>query len=99
MKVPKFNEFITEDKHEKYKVVILTVEFGDKSITAKKFEEEAQKISMKTFLANFKEVSLKFDNGKHFLSDDKKKIEICRVILLDNWFSSYIKYSFFFQVS
>jgi len=76
MKVPKFNEFITEDKNEKYKVVILTVEFGDKSITAKKFEEEAQKMGMKTFLANFKEVSLKFDNGKHFLSDDKKKIEI-----------------------
>jgi len=72
-----FSNFITEEKKEEnYNVVILTVEFGDKSITAKKFEKEAQKMGMKTFLANFKEVSLHFSDGKHTLSDGKKEIEI-----------------------
>lgn len=72
-----FSNFITEEKKEEnYKVVILTVEFGDKSITAKKFEKEAQKMGMETFLANFKEVSLHFNDGKHTLSDGKKEIEI-----------------------
>jgi len=72
-----FSNFITEEKKEEnYKVVILTVEFGDKSITAKKFEKEAQKMGMETFLANFKEVSLRFNDGKHTLSDGKKEIEI-----------------------
>jgi RimK family alpha-L-glutamate ligase len=72
-----FSNFITEEKKEEnYNVVILTVEFGDKSITAKKFEKEAQKMGMKTFLANFKEVSLHFNDGKHTLSDGKKEIEI-----------------------
>jgi recombinational DNA repair protein (RecF pathway) len=69
-----FSNFITEEKKEEnYNVVILTVEFGDKSITAKKFEKEAQKMGMKTFLANFKEVSLHFNDGKHTLSDGKKR--------------------------
>ena len=72
-----FSNFIAEEKKvENYKVVILTVEFGDKSITAKKFEKEAQKMGMETFLANFKEVSLSFDDGKHFLSDQKNKIQV-----------------------
>ena len=72
-----FSEFITEEKNgENYKVVILTVEFGDKSITAKKLEKEAQKMGMETFLANFKDVSLHFDDGKHTLSDGKNSIEI-----------------------
>ena len=72
-----FSEFITEEKNgENYKVVILTVEFGDKSITAKKLEKEAQKMGMETFLANFKDVSLHFDDGKYTLSDGKNSIEI-----------------------
>ena len=38
----KFSDFISEQKNDKpYKVVILTVEYGNKSITAKKFEKEA----------------------------------------------------------
>ena len=72
-----FSNFIAEEKKvENYKVVILTVEFGDKSITAKKFEKEAQKLGMETFLANFKEVSLSFTDGKHILSDNDKTIEV-----------------------
>ena len=33
-------------------------------------------MGMETFLANFKDVSLHFDDGKHTLSDDKNSIEI-----------------------
>jgi len=74
-----FSDFIVEEKtEENYKVVILTVEFGDKSITAKKFEKEAQKMGMETFLANFKEVSLSFNNGKHTLSDNNNSIDVSK---------------------
>ena len=33
-------------------------------------------MGMETFLANFKDVSLHFDDGKHTLSDGKNSIEI-----------------------
>ena len=50
-----FKSFITEER-QPYKVVILTVEHGDKSITAKKFEKQAKKMGFQTFLSNFKGV-------------------------------------------
>ena len=46
-----FSEFITEDVQTKgYKVIILTVEHGDKSINAQKFEKQAKKMGLEVFL-------------------------------------------------
>ena len=36
-----FSQFLSEETTEDYKVVILTVEVGDKSKTATKFQEQA----------------------------------------------------------
>ena len=71
-----FKSFITEER-QPYKVVILTVEHGDKSITAKKFEKQAKKMGFQTFLSNFKGVFISFEN-KGFGSSktsDKTKVE------------------------
>ena len=40
----KFKSFISEEIVDTYRIDILTVEFGDKSITAKKLEKEGKKI-------------------------------------------------------
>ena len=38
-----FSQFLSEQTTEDYKVIILTVEVGDKSKTATKFEQQAKK--------------------------------------------------------
>ena len=48
-----FKSFISEAKDDKYKVVILTVEHGDKSITAKKLSKEATKLGLQNTIVNF----------------------------------------------
>mgnify|MGYP003635515210 FL=1 len=42
----KFKSFITESKNKDYKVVVLSVEHDDKSITAKRMKEEAVKLGL-----------------------------------------------------
>ena len=42
-----FKSFITEDKHENYRVVVISNELGDKAITAERIEEEAKKPEVK----------------------------------------------------
>ena len=72
-----FTDFITEEKQlENYKVVILTVEVGDKSKTAIKFEKEAKKMGMEVFLSDFKTTSLTFNNGKYTLNNKDKSMDI-----------------------
>ena len=44
-----FSQFLSEETTEDYKVVILTVEVGDKSKTATKFEEQAKKMGAWVF--------------------------------------------------
>ena len=39
-----FKSFISEEKHENYRVVVISNELGDKAITAKRMEEEANKL-------------------------------------------------------
>ena len=57
-----FSNFIVEEKQlENYKVVILTVEVGDKSKTATKFEKQAKKMGMEVLLSDFKRTSLVWD--------------------------------------
>ena len=74
----KFKSFSSEEIVDTYRVAILTVEFGDKSITAKKLEKEAKKLGFETFSSNFKGVSLGYENSNYFLTDGNIKFEISR---------------------
>ena len=73
-----FKSFISEAKNEKYKVVILTVEHGDKSITAKKLSKEATKLGLQNTIVNFDGVTLRYDDGNHFIHgvDDEKGFQV-----------------------
>ena len=71
-----FSEFITEDvKTTGYKVIILTVEHGDKSITAQKFEKQAKKMGLQVFLSNFKGTTVTFDDGKYTIKDKDNSMD------------------------
>ena len=73
-----FKSFITESKDEKYRVVILTVEHGDKSITAKKLSKEATKLGLQNTIINFDGATLRYDDGNHFIHgmDDEKGFQV-----------------------
>jgi len=73
-----FKSFISESKDEKYKVVILTVEHGDKSITAKKLSKEATKLGLQNTIVNFDGATLRYADGNHFIHgiDDKKDFQV-----------------------
>ena len=68
-----FKSFIYEAKDEKYRVVILTVEHSDKSITAKKLSKEATKLGLENTIIQFNGATLRYENGSHFIHgmDDK----------------------------
>lgn len=69
-----FKSFISESKDEKYRVVILTVEHGDKSITAKKLSKEATKLGLQNTIVQFDGATLRYADGNHFIhkmNDDK----------------------------
>jgi len=68
-----FKSFIYEAKDEKYRVVILTVEHSDKSITAKKLSKEATKLGLENTIVQFNGATLRYENGSHFIHgmDDK----------------------------
>ena len=69
-----FKSFISESKDEKYRVVILTVEHGDKSITAKKLSKEATKLGLQNTIVQFNGATLRYADGNHFIhkmDDDK----------------------------
>ena len=70
-----FKSFITEER-QPYKVVILTVEHGDKSITAKKFEKQAKKMGFQTFLSNFKGVFISFENNGYIIQGKENSLDI-----------------------
>tara|TARA_B100000287_G_scaffold349033_1_gene337492 strand:+ start:721 stop:2097 length:1377 start_codon:yes stop_codon:yes gene_type:complete len=70
-----FKSFITEER-QPYKVVILTVEHGDKSITAKKFEKQAKKMGFQTFLSNFKGVFISFENNGYRIQGKENSLDI-----------------------
>ena len=69
-----FKSFISEEKDKKYRVVILTVEHGDKSITAKKLSKEATKLGLENVVVQFNGATLRYDEGNHFIhSEDDNK--------------------------
>ena len=62
-----FGSFISEAKDEKYRVVILTVEHGDKSITSKKLAKEATKLGLENIVVQFNGATLRYNDGNHFI--------------------------------
>ena len=74
----KFKSFITEEKEEDYKVVVLSVEHGDNAITAKRIKEEAGKLKLPHYVINMDGAYISYDNGvyKIYELDDDKGFEI-----------------------
>ena len=73
-----FKSFITEQKDEKYRVLVISAEKGDKAITAKRMEEEATKLGYPIYIAGMDGTYTKFENGVRTVhkSDDDKGFEI-----------------------
>jgi len=74
----KFKSFITEAKEEKYKIVVLSVEHGDNSITAKRIQKEADKLQLPHYAINIDGTHISYDNGVYtiYALDDDKGFEI-----------------------
>ena len=73
-----FKSFITEQKDEKYRVLVISAEKGDKAITAKRMEEEATKLGYPIYVAGMDGTYTKFENSVRTVhkSDDDKGFEI-----------------------
>ena len=74
----KFKSFIAEAKEEKYKIVVLSVEHGDNSITAKRIQKEADKLQLPHYAINIDGTHISYDNGVYtiYALDDDKGFEI-----------------------
>ena len=73
-----FKSFITEEKEDSYRIVVLSVEHGDRSITSKRIKEEADKLNFPHYIISFIGSYLKYDNGTTTIhsKDDDKGFEI-----------------------
>ena len=73
-----FKSFITEEKNEKYRVLVISAEKGDKAITAKRMEEEATKLEYPIYVAEMDGTYTKVENNIRTVhkSDDDKGFEI-----------------------
>ena len=70
----KFKSFITEEKNEDYRIVVLSVEHGDNAITAKRIKEEADKLKLPNYIVGIDGTHISYNNGTytiHELNDDK----------------------------
>ena len=69
----KFKSFITEEKDEDYRIVVLSVEYGDNAITAKRIKEEADKLKLPNYVVNIDGTHISYDDGTYTiyeLNDD-----------------------------
>ena len=73
-----FKSFITEEKDSDYRILVLSVEHGDKSITSKRIKEEADKLNLPNYVVQIDGLYIKYDNGKHIIYsiDDDKGFEL-----------------------
>ena len=73
-----FKSYITEVKNEPYRIVVLSVEHGDKAITSKRIKEEADKLNLSNYVIPIQGAYIKHDNGKHTIHsvDDDKGFEL-----------------------
>ena len=70
----KFKSFITEEKNEDYRIVVLSVEHGNNAITAKRIKEEADKLKLPNYIVGIDGTHISYNNGTytiHELNDDK----------------------------
>ncbi len=76
--VEQFKSFITEEKNNDYRIVVLSVDSGDKSITSKRIKEEADKLNLPNYVISIQGAYVKYDNGKHTIHsiDDDKGFEL-----------------------
>ena len=69
-----FKSFITEQVDSDYRIVVLSVEHGDKAITSKRIKEEADKLNIPNYVISIQGAYIKYDSGKHSIhsiDDDK----------------------------
>ena len=73
----KFKSFITEEKNEDYRIVVLSVEHGDNAITAKRIKEEADKLKLPHYVVSIDGIHISYDNGVYtiYALDDDKGFE------------------------
>ena len=73
-----FKSFITEQKDEKYKVVVISNELGDKAITAERMESEARELNYPSYIVPMDGTYLKLEDGVRTIHkmDDEKGFEI-----------------------
>lgn len=73
-----FKSFITEQKDESYRVVVISNELGDKAITAERIEEEAKKLNYPHYIVPMDGTYTVFENGQRTIhkSDDDKGFKI-----------------------
>ena len=78
-----FKSFIAEAEDEKYRIVVISAEKGDKAITAKRMEEEANKLKYPIYVAGMDGTYTKFENGVRTVhkSDDDKAIAAIQMIM------------------
>ena len=69
----KFKSFITEETQEDYRVVVLSVEHGDKAITSKRIKEESDKLGLANYVISLDGANLSYDKTYkiHEAGDEK----------------------------
>jgi len=73
-----FKSFITEQKDDKYRVVVISNELGDKAITAERIKEEAKNLNYPHYIVPMDGTYTKFENGQRTIhkGDDDKGFKI-----------------------
>ena len=76
--VEKFSEFITEAKEDKYRILVISAEKGDKAVTANRMKEEAEKLGYPIYVVSMDGTYTKFENDVRTVHgvDDEKGFEI-----------------------
>ena len=74
----KFKSFITEEKNEDYRIVVLSVEHGDNAITAKRIKEEADKLKLPNYIVSIDGTHISYNNGTYTIHelDDETGFQI-----------------------
>jgi ribosomal protein S6--L-glutamate ligase len=74
----KFRSYVTEEKQESYRVVVISNELGDKAITAKRMEQEAKNLKYPFYVVPMDGTYTVYDNGRRTIhkQDDDTGFEI-----------------------
>ena len=73
-----FKSFITEQNNDSYRVVVISNELGEKAITAKRMQEEADKLKYPNYVVPMDGTYTVFNDGVRTIhkQDDDKGFEI-----------------------